>query len=141
MRAAGGTSVPLMLDWLMWLSIPNVNAEWEKPAVGQRRRVVNGARGLQAEGVAAGRPAPALGSGSSFGVEPSQGYYYQHTEGRVHPGSTLPPQAARAGLSPAPPPALQKLSARVFWCRGPWAAAVSRGAAQCQAWASHSPAS
>lgn len=32
MRAAGGTSVPLMLDWLMWLSIPNVNAEWEKPA-------------------------------------------------------------------------------------------------------------
>lgn len=34
MRAAGGTSVPLMLDWLMWLSIPNVNAEWEKPAAG-----------------------------------------------------------------------------------------------------------
>lgn len=32
MRAAGGTSVPLMLDWLIWLSIPNVNAEWEKPA-------------------------------------------------------------------------------------------------------------
>lgn len=31
MRAAGGTSVPLMLDWLMWLSIPNVKAEWEKP--------------------------------------------------------------------------------------------------------------
>lgn len=31
-RAAGGTSVPLMLDWLMWLSIPNVKAEWEKPA-------------------------------------------------------------------------------------------------------------
>lgn len=31
MRAAGGTSVPLMLDWLMWLSMPNVNAEWEKP--------------------------------------------------------------------------------------------------------------
>lgn len=32
MRAAGGTRVPLMLDWLIWLSIPNVNAEWEKPA-------------------------------------------------------------------------------------------------------------
>lgn len=31
MSAAGGTSVPLMLDWLIWLSIPNVNAEWEKP--------------------------------------------------------------------------------------------------------------
>lgn len=31
MRAAGGTSVPLMLDWLMWLSMPKVNAEWEKP--------------------------------------------------------------------------------------------------------------
>lgn len=36
MRAAGGTSVPLMLDWLMWLSIPNVKAEWEKPAARQR---------------------------------------------------------------------------------------------------------
>lgn len=31
MRAAGGTSVPLMLDWLMWLSMPKVNAECEKP--------------------------------------------------------------------------------------------------------------
>lgn len=31
MRAAGGTSVPFMLDWLMWLSMPKVNAEWEKP--------------------------------------------------------------------------------------------------------------
>ena len=31
MRAAGGTSAPLMLDWLMWLSMPNVNAEWENP--------------------------------------------------------------------------------------------------------------
>lgn len=31
MRAAGGTRAPLMLDWLMWLSIPKVNAEWEKP--------------------------------------------------------------------------------------------------------------
>ena len=31
-RAAGGTSVPLMLDWLMWLSMPKVKAEWEKPA-------------------------------------------------------------------------------------------------------------
>lgn len=31
MRAAGGTSVPLMFDWLMWLSMPKVNAEWEKP--------------------------------------------------------------------------------------------------------------
>lgn len=32
MRAAGGTRAPLMLDWLMWLSMPKVNAEWEKPA-------------------------------------------------------------------------------------------------------------
>lgn len=31
MSAAGGTSVPLMLDWLMWLSMPKVNAECEKP--------------------------------------------------------------------------------------------------------------
>lgn len=37
MSAAGGTSVPLMLDWLMWLSMPKVNAEWEKPET-QRRR-------------------------------------------------------------------------------------------------------
>ena len=36
MSAAGGTSVPLMLDWLMWLSIPKVKAEWEKP--GSRKR-------------------------------------------------------------------------------------------------------
>lgn len=35
--AAGGTSVPLMLDWLMWLSMPKVNAEWEKPVKAQRR--------------------------------------------------------------------------------------------------------
>lgn len=34
MRAAGGTRAPLMLDWLMWLSMPKVNAEWEKPAGG-----------------------------------------------------------------------------------------------------------
>lgn len=31
MSAAGGTSVPLMLDWLMWLSMPKVNAECENP--------------------------------------------------------------------------------------------------------------
>jgi len=31
MRAAGGTSAPLMFDWLMWLSMPKVNAEWENP--------------------------------------------------------------------------------------------------------------
>ena len=31
MSAAGGTRAPFMLDWLMWLSIPNVNAECEKP--------------------------------------------------------------------------------------------------------------
>lgn len=76
MRAAGGTSVPLMLDWLMWLSIPNVNAEWEKPAARGRRRVVrlgrkgarNGHWGLQAAPLvvkhaspAAGRPASDLG--------------------------------------------------------------------------------
>lgn len=41
MRAAGGTSVPLMFDWLMWLSIPKVNAEWEKPAARQGRRGVS----------------------------------------------------------------------------------------------------
>lgn len=34
MRAAGGTRAPLMLDWLMWLSMPKVNAEWEKPGGG-----------------------------------------------------------------------------------------------------------
>lgn len=34
MRAAGGTRAPLMLDWLMWLSMPKVNAEWEKPGDG-----------------------------------------------------------------------------------------------------------
>lgn len=39
MRAAGGTSVPLMFDWLMWLSIPNVNAEWEKPVMRQGNQV------------------------------------------------------------------------------------------------------
>ncbi len=33
-RAAGGTKAPLMLDWLMWLSMPNVKAEWENPARG-----------------------------------------------------------------------------------------------------------
>lgn len=31
MRAAGGTRAPLMFDWLMWLSMPKVNAEWENP--------------------------------------------------------------------------------------------------------------
>ena len=30
-NAAGGTRAPLMLDWLIWLSIPKVNAEWENP--------------------------------------------------------------------------------------------------------------
>lgn len=35
MRAAGGTRAPLMLDWLMWLSMPKVNAEWEKPGGGR----------------------------------------------------------------------------------------------------------
>lgn len=30
-RAAGGTKAPLMLDWLMWLSIPNVYAECTNP--------------------------------------------------------------------------------------------------------------
>ena len=35
MSAAGGTKAPLMLDWLMWLSMPNVNAEWEKPGRGK----------------------------------------------------------------------------------------------------------
>lgn len=51
MRAAGGTRVPLMLDWLMWLSIPNVNAECEKPAArqGGQRSVKPGPR---AEGTA-----------------------------------------------------------------------------------------
>lgn len=34
MRAAGGTRAPLMLDWLMWLSMPKVNAEWENPGGG-----------------------------------------------------------------------------------------------------------
>lgn len=34
MRAAGGTRAPLMLDWLIWLSMPNVKAEWENPASG-----------------------------------------------------------------------------------------------------------
>ncbi len=38
MRAAGGTRVPLMFDWLMWLSMPNVNAEWEKPAAQRPKR-------------------------------------------------------------------------------------------------------
>lgn len=37
MSAAGGTSVPLMLDWLMWLSIPKVKAEWEKPESRKRK--------------------------------------------------------------------------------------------------------
>lgn len=32
-RAAGGTKAPFILDWLMWLSIPNVYAECVKPAV------------------------------------------------------------------------------------------------------------
>lgn len=41
MRAAGGTSVPLMFDWLMWLSMPKVNAEWEKPAARQAGRGVS----------------------------------------------------------------------------------------------------
>lgn len=35
-RAAGGTSVPLMLDCVMWLSIPNVYAECVKPANNMR---------------------------------------------------------------------------------------------------------
>lgn len=30
-KAAGGTRAPLILDWLIWLSIPKVNAEWENP--------------------------------------------------------------------------------------------------------------
>lgn len=34
MRAAGGTRAPLMFDWLMWLSMPKVKAEWEKPEGG-----------------------------------------------------------------------------------------------------------
>lgn len=38
MRAAGGTRAPLMLDWLMWLSMPNVNAEWENPASGGKEK-------------------------------------------------------------------------------------------------------
>lgn len=29
--AAGGTKAPLIFDWLMWLSMPNVYAEWENP--------------------------------------------------------------------------------------------------------------
>lgn len=41
MRAAGGTRVPLMLDWLMWLSMPNVNAEWEKPAAHTHKTPMN----------------------------------------------------------------------------------------------------
>ena len=53
MRAAGGTSVPLMLDWLMWLSIPNVNAEWEKPAETQGRW---GGRGSVRPGLVGGTP-------------------------------------------------------------------------------------
>ena len=53
MRAAGGTSVPLMLDWLMWLSIPNVNAEWEKPAETQGRW---GGRGSMRPGFVGGTP-------------------------------------------------------------------------------------
>lgn len=40
-RAAGGTKVPLMLDWLMWLSIPKVNAEWEKPENKNKKRFSN----------------------------------------------------------------------------------------------------
>ena len=51
MRAAGGTRVPLMLDWLMWLSIPNVNAEWEKPATRQGGQG-SVKPGLRAEGTA-----------------------------------------------------------------------------------------
>lgn len=39
MRAAGGTRAPLMLDWLMWLSMPKVKAEWENPAGEQRHAV------------------------------------------------------------------------------------------------------
>lgn len=30
-KAAGGTRAPFILDWLIWLSIPKVNAEWENP--------------------------------------------------------------------------------------------------------------
>lgn len=41
MRAAGGTRVPLMFDWLMWLSMPNVNAEWEKPAAQTHKQNTN----------------------------------------------------------------------------------------------------
>ena len=44
MRAAGGTSVPLMLDWLMWLSMPKVNAEWEKPGKGHTENTVSTTR-------------------------------------------------------------------------------------------------
>lgn len=40
-RAAGGTRAPLMLDWLMWLSMPKVNAEWENPKEEKKRILVN----------------------------------------------------------------------------------------------------
>ena len=33
-----------MLDWLMWLSIPNVNAEWENPGEEMRREDENEAQ-------------------------------------------------------------------------------------------------
>lgn len=66
MRAAGGTRVPLMFDWLMWLSIPNVNAEWEKPAVRGKPGLCGRAEGCarpRGPGAAprAGPPAPGLG--------------------------------------------------------------------------------
>ena len=80
MRAAGGTSVPLMLDWLMWLSIPNVNAEWEKPAATEREAGVS--RGPKAAclvsgaHVAVGRPASGLGrsggTGRAEGIQQGQ---------------------------------------------------------------------
>lgn len=41
MRAAGGTRAPLMLDWLMWLSMPNVKAEWENPVEGKHEQHVS----------------------------------------------------------------------------------------------------
>lgn len=44
MRAAGGTSVPLMLDWLMWLSMPKVNAECEKPETQSTISLTNNSR-------------------------------------------------------------------------------------------------
>lgn len=36
--AAGGTKAPLMLDWLMWLSIPNVYAECTNPEIFIKKR-------------------------------------------------------------------------------------------------------